>query len=159
MVTEELLKGLFQKPKMEVKARASFIRSSPRKLRLVASVIKEFSLDEALTFLENSPKRASLPLLRVVKQAVANATKNLGLEKESLKLKKIEIGEGPTYKRWRAVSRGRAHGIQKRTSHITVVLEGEKAAGRKVARARKPARKKEENQKEKKKGVKNGTKG
>jgi len=143
---------------MEVKARASFVRGSPRKLRLVADALREFSLDEALTFLENSQKRASLPLLKVVKQGVANATKNLGLERQSLKIKKIEVSEGPTYKRWRAVSRGRAHEIKKRTSHIMVVLEGEKAAGRKVAKAGKPARGKKEEQGQKKKGEKNGTK-
>lgn len=144
---------------MEVVAKASFVRCSPRKLRLVADALRKFSLDEALTFLENSPKRASLPLLKVVKQAVANATKNLGLTKESLKLKKLEISEGPTYKRWRAVSRGRAHRIQKRTSHIAVVLEGEKAAGRRLTKARKSAKGKNKDQGQKKKEEKNGTKG
>jgi len=111
---------------MEIKASASFVRMSPRKLRLVADSIRDLSLEEALIALENSDKRASKPLLKVINQAIGNATNNLGVKKDSLRFKKILIEEGPTYKRWRAVSRGRAHSIFKRTSHIKIVLEGEK---------------------------------
>lgn len=110
---------------MEVVARASFIRTSPRKLRLVAQGVRKLSLPEAIVFLEALENRASLPLLKVVKQAIANATNNLGLDQESLKIKKIEISQGPIYKRWRVVSRGRTHEIQKKTSHIMVILAGE----------------------------------
>ena len=73
-------------------------------------------------------------------------------------IKKIEISEGSIYKRWRAVSRGQAHGIAKKTSHITVVLEGEKK-GQPEATEKKVLKKKEKKQKSKKEGVKNGTKG
>lgn len=140
---------------MEVVAKSRYVRCSPRKLRLVASAVKKLSLDEAVTLLENSPKQASLPLLKVVKQGVANATKNLSLERAALKIKKIEVSEGPTYKRWRAVSRGRAHGIAKRTSHITVILEGEEKGEKRAAK-----RQKVKKQKEKKgvEGKKDGTK-
>lgn len=138
---------------MEVEARASFVRCSPRKLRLVANAVKKLSLDEAQVYLESSSKQASLPLLKVVKQAMANATNNLGLAREGLRLKKIEISEGPTYKRWRAVSRGRAHGIAKRTSHIRVILEGEEKGEK-----RKKEEKKAKAKKEKKEVKKDGTK-
>lgn len=110
---------------MEAIGKASFIRCSPRKLRLVSLGIKKLPLPKAIVFLENSSRRSSLLLLKVVQQAQANAVNNLGLEAETLKIKKIEIGEGPVYKRWQAVSRGRAYEIQKKTSHIKVVLEGE----------------------------------
>ena len=122
---------------MEAVGKASFIRCSPRKLRLVVSGIKKLSLPKAIVFLENSSRRSSLPLLKVVQQAQANAVNNLGLEMESLKIKKIEIGEGPVYKRWQPVSRGRAHEIQKKTSHIKVVLEGEKKSKKEMKKIEK----------------------
>ena len=144
---------------MEVVAKSSYERISPRKLRLVADVVRNFSLRQALTFLENSPKAASLPLLKTVKQAIGNATNNLGLDRQTLKLKKIEIGEGPTHKRWRAVSRGRAHKIEKKTSHISVVLEGEKVGigGKRVAKG-KTTIVKEEGKVSQARKEKNGTK-
>jgi len=117
---------------MEIKAGNNYVRMSPRKLRLVADLVRTKSLDQALIALENSPRRAAVPLLKVVKQAMANATHNLTLERSSLKIKKIAIDEGPTYKRWQPVSRGRAFEIKKRTSHIIVVLEGEKGASTQV---------------------------
>lgn len=113
---------------MEIKAGSRFVRMSPRKLRLVADMVRTKSLDQVLVALENSPKRAATPLLKVVKQALSNATHNLTLDRSSLKIKKIAIDEGPTYKRWQPVSRGRAFEIKKRTSHIIIVLEGEKVA-------------------------------
>lgn len=117
---------------MEIKAGSRFVRMSPRKLRLLADMVRTKSLDQVLVALENSPKRAATPLLKVVKQALANATHNLTLDRSSLKIKKIAIDEGPTYKRWQPVSRGRAFEIKKRTSHIIIVLEGEKTASSKV---------------------------
>jgi len=62
-------------------------------------------------------------LLKTFKQATANAVNNRNLSKDLLTIQSIEVNEGPTYKRWRPVSRGRAHSIFKRTSHIKIVLE------------------------------------
>lgn len=109
---------------MEVKAEAKYIRISPRKVRLVVDAIKGLSPQRALEHLRFIKKRAAQPLMKVIKSAMANAKKNFGLKVEDLKFKEIQVGEGPTLKRWRAVSRGRAHPIMKRTSHIKVVLEG-----------------------------------
>jgi large subunit ribosomal protein L22 len=109
---------------MLVKAEQKFLRMSPRKLRLVASVVKKGSRpQDILTILEHIEKRAAKPLAKVIKQAVSNATNNLGISADSLRIKEIQIGEGPIYKRWRPVSRGRLHPIAKRTSHIKVFLE------------------------------------
>lgn len=97
--------------------------------------------------MEALENRASLPLLKVVKQAIANATNNLGLDQESLKIKKIEVSQGPIYKRWRVVSRGRAYEIQKKTSHIMVILAGEE-------KVKKKPLEKVKNKKEEKNGTK-----
>lgn len=109
---------------MLIKAQQKFIRTSPRKLRLVADAIKPaVSPQRALVYLEYMDKKAAGPLSKVIKQALANATNNLKLPVDSLSIKEIQIGQGPTYKRGRPRSRGLYHPIAKRTSHITVVLE------------------------------------
>lgn len=111
---------------MLVKAEQKYIRQSPRKLNLIAGAIRHLSLDEALTQLQAQPKKAAQPILKTLNQAIANATNNAGLKRETLKINRLEVLAGSTYKRWRAVARGLAHPILKRTSHIKIILEGEK---------------------------------
>lgn len=111
---------------MEVVARSKNIRISPRKIRLVADEIRQLSLPQAEIVLENLNKSASKPLLWVLRQGLANAQNNFGLKSKDLSIKTLEIGKGPMMKRHRFVGRGRVHKILKRTSHITLVLEGEK---------------------------------
>lgn len=130
---------------MLIKAEQKFQRMSPRKLRAVAASIRGLkSPAAAIAQLEHVGKRAAGPLIKTIKQAQANAKNNLGVAEEGLKIQKLEIGEGPIYKRGRPVSRGRLHPIKKRTSHIKVILEApaSAAAG-----------------KQEKKGGKGGTKG
>jgi large subunit ribosomal protein L22 len=110
---------------MLIKAQQKHIRLSPRKVRLVADAIRGLSLSEALEYLAHLNKKAALPLLKTLKQAVANATNNLKLKEDDLSIKEIQINEGSTLKRWQPVSRGRAHSILKRTSHIKVILESQ----------------------------------
>jgi len=102
-------------------AKASFIRMSPRKLRLVADVVRGMDAETALSHLKFLKKRATSPMVKTVKQAVANA-KQLGLS-SPLKISKLMINKGPVYKRFRAVSRGQGHGVEKKTAHIVVELE------------------------------------
>ena len=110
---------------MEVKAIAKNIRLSPQKARLMVAQIKKMPPLQAVDSLNFTPQ-ASAPILRkVILSAIANAKNNLSLEESSLKFKEIQIGKGPVYKRIRPVSRGRAHHILKRTSHIRIVLEGQ----------------------------------
>ncbi|MDO8551586.1 MAG: 50S ribosomal protein L22 [bacterium] len=111
---------------MEITARTKYLRTSPRKLRLVADAIRGLPVSHAQTYLASLNKRASSPLSKTIKSAVSNAMNNVGLSEGSLKIKKIEIDGGPIYKRMQPVSRGQAHSIKKRTSHITIILEGEK---------------------------------
>ena len=110
---------------MLIKAESKFIRTSPRKLRLVADLIRNMSLDEAVITLTHLKKRAATPMLKTLKQAIGNAVNNHNLPKDLLTIQSIEVNEGPTYKRFRPVSRGRAHSIFKRTSHIKIILKSE----------------------------------
>jgi large subunit ribosomal protein L22 len=108
---------------MQVVAKSKYLRISPRKVRLVADNLRQLSPEAALTALLATNKKAAQPLAETLKQAIGNAVNNFNLNKQNLVIKEIQIGEGPVFKRWRAVSRGRAHPILKRTSHIRVVLE------------------------------------
>jgi large subunit ribosomal protein L22 len=108
---------------MLITASSKFIRTSPRKLRLVADAVRHLSPELALVALKNLDKRAAGPIEKTLKQAVANAVNNFNLEKSKLKLKTLMINTGPTYKRMQPVSRGRGHSIYKRTSHIRIILE------------------------------------
>lgn len=111
---------------MQVKAQLKYLRIAPRKVRLVADLIRKKSIEQAQNALEFNVKKAVKPLKKLLDQAIANAKNNLQLEEKTLRIVKITVDEGPKLKRWRARSRGRAYDIQKKTSHITLILEGEK---------------------------------
>ena len=108
---------------MQIKGSAKFIRISPRKTRLVADLVRKLSIDEALSTLKHLRLRAATPVLKVLKQVVANAVNNHKLSRDSLTIQLIEVNGGPVYKRFQPVSKGRAHPIKKRTSHIKIILE------------------------------------
>ena len=125
-------------------AEQKFIRTSARKIRFVADGIAHLTPQQAVRQLKFSDKRAAAPLSAVIKRAIANAVNNDQADQASLRFAKIEINEGPTYKRWRAVSRSRAHSIFKRTSHIKITLTSiiSKLAEEKIKPVAKPAIKK-----------------
>lgn len=108
---------------MKVIAQTKFIKPSPRKIRLVADLIRPMTINEALTALKHLKLRSAGPVLKVLKQAVANAVNNHKLSKDSLTIQSIEVNAGPMAKRFQPVSRGRAHPILKRSSHIKIILE------------------------------------
>jgi len=108
---------------MEIKAQQSYLRISPRKLRLIVKELKGFSLDKAISSLPFVIKNGSSEIEKVLKQARANAVNNLKLDEKKLFIKEIQVGAGPTLKRGRPVARGMWHPIKKRTSHIRVILE------------------------------------
>lgn len=107
---------------MQASVIQKFIKTSPRKLRLVADTIRSLKPTTALEQLEMMEKRAAGPLALAVKSAIANAVNNAKLTKDTLIFKSIIIEEGPVLKRWRPVSRGRAHPFKRRMSHIRIVL-------------------------------------
>lgn len=105
-----------------MKAFARNIRISPKKLRVVAEVIKGKDVNWALDFLRFAPKKGAGILQKVVSSAVANAVENDKQEKANLKLGTLIITKGVVYKRGNPISRGRMHPILKRTSNIRVEL-------------------------------------
>ncbi len=116
---------------VEVVANIKYQRVSPRKVRALLWTVKKLSLEKMISQLKFSPLSAAAPLLAALESAVANAKTNLKLEEKNLKVKTIEIGEGPRFKRWNSVSRGQAHEYKKRTSHIKVTLEEKETRGTK----------------------------
>ncbi|GIW61267.1 MAG: 50S ribosomal protein L22 [Patescibacteria group bacterium] len=108
---------------MEIIAQANQVRISPRKVRLVADAVRRMSLDEALYALRSIRKRGARVLEKTILSAVANAVNNAKLERSKLKIARIEVTEGPAFKRYRASTRGRIHPYKKRSSNIKVVLQ------------------------------------
>jgi large subunit ribosomal protein L22 len=108
---------------MSVTAKLSYLRISPRKVRLVGDLIRGKSVEDAQTILNFTVKKAVRPLSKLLSSAVANAKNNFQLEESNLYISKITVDEGPKNKRWRARARGSASEIQKKTSHITLYLD------------------------------------
>lgn len=109
---------------MEITSRASFVLESPRKLRLVAKSLYGLNSLKAMALLTQFDQKAAKQIKEVLGQAIANAKNNFHLAEKDLKIKKIEVNGGPIYKRFQPVSKGMAHPIAKRSSHLIVVLEG-----------------------------------
>ncbi len=101
-------------------------RQSPRKVRLVAGLIRGKKVAEAIAELDFLPKRASFPMKKLLMSAVANA-KNSGIEMEALFIKEVRVDKGITMKRMMPAAMGSGHRINKRTSHVNILL-GEKVA-------------------------------
>jgi large subunit ribosomal protein L22 len=112
-----------------MRAVAKYVRIAPRKARLVADEIRGKSYPEARTLLQFTNKRAAKVVGDVLNSAAANAEYNLDADTDELRIKTIKVDEGPTIKRYRARAMGRATMIRKRTSHITVELEGPAGIG------------------------------
>lgn len=114
---------------MIIKATQKNTRQTARKVRLVANQVKKLPLMDAVNQLAVIEKKSTIVLLKVVRQAIANAIHNHGFALEDLTIKAITIAPAPQLKRFRAVSRGRAHTIVKRTCHVTVELEAAELKG------------------------------
>jgi len=104
-------------------AKLNYLRIAPRKVRLVADLIRGKSVVEARAILSTVIKKPTQSLLKLLNQAVANAQQNLQIEPANLYISKIIVNQGPKLKRWRPRSRGQAYEIQKKSSHITLVLD------------------------------------
>lgn len=107
---------------MEIHASTRYVRMSPRKVRLVAGLIRNMDALSALDQLRFTVKAARGPVEKTLRSALANAEHNFHIEKEDLKIKKISVDKGPVLKRWRARAFGRAAPIKKHICHITIVL-------------------------------------
>jgi len=111
-----------------IRAKLNYLRISPRKVRLVADLIRGMEVVEAEKQLKFLNKRSARHLLKLINSAIANARHNFNLNKEDLYISQISVNAGPVLKRWRARARGRATPILKRTSHITLVLSPQEVA-------------------------------
>ncbi len=110
----------------QAKAIARTIRIAPRKVRLVVDLIRGKQVGEAVAILRHTPKAASPVVEKVLKSAVANAEHNYDLDVNNLVISEVFVDEGPTLKRFRPRAQGRASAINKRTSHITLVVSEKK---------------------------------
>ncbi len=107
---------------MEARALAKYVRISPRKVQIVADLVRGKDVEEAIAILKFTPKKGASILEKVVKSALANAENNYDMDRENLYISKVYANQGPTMKRYRPRAQGRAFHIRKRTSHIGVVL-------------------------------------
>jgi large subunit ribosomal protein L22 len=117
-----------------VKASAKNVRMSPRKVGVVAALVRDRSVSDAITILEHTPRRSSEAVRKVIQSARANAENNHGLKGDSLVLAKITVTPGPRMKRYRPAAFGRALPYQKKSSHIFVEVTGEKRQAKKTAK-------------------------
>ena len=127
-----------------VRAYAKGVDQTPRKVSLVASLVRGRTVADALVILEHVPKRAALPVKKVIESARANATNNHGLDAKSLTITTLSVTTGPRLRRFKPASRGRALPFEKKTSHILVEVSGVEKAKKKPAAAKPAADKKEE---------------
>ncbi len=111
---------------MEAKAVARTVRIAPRKARLVIDLIRGKHVSEAMSILKLTPKAASPIIEKVLKSAIANAEHNYDMDAQDLYIVQAYVNEGPTLKRYRPRAQGRATQINKRTSHITIVVSDKK---------------------------------
>ena len=114
--------------KTSAHAQARYVRVTPQKARRVVDLIRGLPAQEAQTLLRFAPQAASEPIGKVLDSAIANASNNFNLDPRTLVVSAAFVDEGPTMKRFRPRAQGRAFRINKRTSHITVVVESRKKA-------------------------------
>ena len=107
---------------MEAKAKLSYLRISPRKVQIVLDLIRGKDVGTAYAILMQTPKAASEPVLKLLKSAAANAENNHGMDPEKLYVSTCLVTPGPIIKRIMPRAQGRAYRINKRTSHVTIVV-------------------------------------
>ena len=113
-----------------VRARARYVRTAPRKARLVMDHIRGKDVEQAQALLRHAPRAVSVDILKLLNSAVANAESGHELGADELRIRKCFVDEGPTIKRYRPRALGRATRINKRTSHMTIELTTAERKGR-----------------------------
>ena len=111
---------------MSVQALQKGVRLSPRKVNVVAALVRGRTVADAVVILENTPRRAALAIKQAVVSAKANAQHNHNFKPDSLFITEITVTPGSRLKRYRPAARGRALRFQRKTSHIKVIVDGEK---------------------------------
>lgn len=116
---------------MPVKALAKSVKISPRKVSIVAGLVRGRTVDDAMTILDHTPRRSAVAVKKVIASAKANATHNHDYMSSGLKIVEISVTPGPRIKRYKPAARGRALPYQKKSSHIRVILDGTKREAKK----------------------------
>ena len=111
---------------MEATAKVTYVRIAPRKVQIVLDLIRNQPADKAMAILKHTPKSASEVLEKLLKSAIANAEQK-DMDVSKLYVASCSVDQGPTLKRIRPMSKGRAYRINKKTSHVTVVLSEREA--------------------------------
>lgn len=110
---------------MQVTVKLQHLRIAPRKIRLLADLLREKKVAEAKRILDFSLQRGSIPLKKLLESGIMAAKDKFQTEEENLRIAEIKVDEGPKLKRWRPRSRGQTYQILKRTSHVSLTIEGE----------------------------------
>ncbi len=105
-----------------MEAKLTNYHQAPRKVRAVSNLVKGRSVKEAIEILNFFPKKAALPLKKLIQSAAANAVKNTGASRDSLRIGSLSVNKGMMFKRYQTVARGGMHPIRHRTSTIRVTL-------------------------------------
>lgn len=108
---------------MEARAHLKYARISPRKVSIVLDLIRNKPVEYAMAVLKNTPKSACEYIEKLLKSAMANAVNNYQMDAASLYVSECFVCSGPILKRIRPMSKGRAYRIEKRSSHITMILK------------------------------------
>ena len=116
------------------------VRISPRKVAVVAALVRGRSVEDALTILDFTPRRAAGPVKEAVKSAAANAEHNHSYKPGTLEITEISVTSGPRLKRYIPAARGRARRFQRKTSHIKVTVDGQKRENKRAAKPAEPAK-------------------
>lgn len=109
------------------------VRISPRKVAVVAALVRGRSVEDALTILDFTPRRAAGPVKEAIKSAAANAEHNHSYKPGTLEIMEISVTAGPRLKRYIPAARGRARRFQRKTSHIKIVVDGQKRENKRAA--------------------------
>ena len=108
---------------MSATARISYLRVTPRKARLVADLIRGKGVQKALDILSFTNRYVAKDFKKLLRSALANAEQKGGMDPDNLIVKTVMVDQGPTLKRWQARARGSAFKIEKKTSHVTLILD------------------------------------
>lgn len=130
---------------MPVRAIARGVSVAPRKVGVVAALVRGRSVDDALTILAHTPRRAAEPVRKVIESARANADHNHRLKPDTLRIVEITVTHGPRLKRFNPAAHGRALPFERKTSHISVTVDGEARTSKKAKAAAATAEPVEEN--------------
>ncbi len=119
---------------MAVQAITKNVRMSSRKVGVVAALVRGRSVADAITILENTPRRSATPVMKTIQSAKANAEHNHNYKADTLRITEISVTNGPSLKRYRPAAHGRALPFQRRSSRIHVTVDGEQRVAKKPVR-------------------------